>query len=370
MKSINIDVLKDSILNPSFDKRSEVFMWGLTSKDNKLPSIIEHLLQESVTAKACLKRCINAVMGKGLEGGDQIVNPHNLMTANQVLRAISKDLIGQSNFFVHARFDGNYDVKSIKPITAKKCRIGSADDQDYSGKILVADWSAKRIAKQDIEVVDRLNLNKDVIEAQVQKAGSLGKYKGQILHVKTDIGYKYAPSDLYPVLEDAELEKLSKIFRRNGGKYGFLNAKAVIVGEMTDSEERAFKKDLESMQGAENASNMLVFQATNKMADLEKQIIVKDLSNKLDDKILMYSDEAAEAAICKAFGVPLALISGRSEGIFGNSGEMLNEMKKQLYLEKEFERMLIEESLTHLFKKSVFDIKEAKIIDPFKTTEQ
>ncbi|SDT47324.1 hypothetical protein SAMN05192545_3929 [Maribacter dokdonensis] len=366
MKTYTIEAESDSVLFPKYDTRTEVFKWSYNGNDNQLPSIIQHLANESVTTKGCIKKITSAIFGKGFVNGRTIVNKKG-QTLNAVGLHLAKELATQNNAFLHIRFDANIEISSIDVLPCSKVRIGSSDDAAYSGMFAVADWSSKRISSSDIMKVNRFNLNEDVIKAQIKAAGGIGAYKGQIVHISKDHSVKYAPSDLYPVLEDAESEKLSKIYTRNSSKFGFMNAKAVLVGKMTQEEESSFKDDLSGMQGAENASNLLVFQATNPVQDLEKQMIVKDLASNPSDKILQYTDSKVEANICKAFDVPVSLISGRSEGIFGNSGELLTVMKRQLYDDKETERMLIEETLTQIIIKSAFKskINEAKIIDPW-----
>lgn len=368
MKGIDIDIKKDTVLNPPIDRRSECFKWSLNGKDNQLPAIVEHLINESVTARGCVRRVVNAIIGKGFKDGSTIVHPSGT-TLNHIGRQSGTELGKQNNTFIHIGFNAEYKPAKMKVISAKKVRIGRSDDEDYSGKFLVADWSAKRISEDDIEVVDRFNLNENVIKSQVKAAGGIGKYKGQILHLSTDSSYKYAPADVFPVLEDLEFEKLSKKFRRNNSKFGFLNGKVILTGKMTKEEEREFKRDVEKMQGGENAANAMVYQASQAGADLSKMMRIEDFAAKLDDKILSYSDSIAESNICKAFSVPVALVSSKSEGIFGNSGEMLKQMKFQLYEAKEFERMILEEALNTILKAGDFDIKETQIIDPFNTNE-
>lgn len=358
MKTFSIDVTKDSVLNPTFDKRSEVFMWGLSDKDNKLPSIIKYLSQESVTAKACISKCLDAILGKGFN--KNIVVGDNGLTINKLHRQTGREIISQSNAFIHVRYDANLEVSKLSFEKCERVRIGRSDDREYSGKFLVTDWNAKRILKDKIQVIDKFNSNKDVIKAQILAAGGIAKYKGQILHISKDSSVKYAPSDLNSVLEDCETEINSKKFTRNNSQFGFMNNKAVLVGKLEEQEERDLKRDFQNMQGAENASNLLIFQATNHVADLEKQMIIKDLTSNPSDKILSYSDIKTEANICKAFGVPVTMISGKSEGIFGNSGAMLVEMKKQLYASREYDRMLLEEAFRELLKD-----KDLSIIDPF-----
>ena len=65
-------------------------------------------------------------------------------------------------------------------------------------------------------------------------------------------------------------------------------------------------------------------------------------------KIFEYSDKQAEKEICKAFNVPLMLVSQTDNSLFGSSGEMLKEAKIQLWEIKEEERQLIENTFSKL----------------------
>ncbi|AGO47818.1 phage portal protein [Cellulophaga phage phi46:1] len=364
MKTYNIDAASNSVLFPKLDKRTEVVKWSYNGQDNQLPSIIEHLALESVTTRACLKKLIPAIYGNGFEGGNIKINAKG-QTLNSIGRNLSHSLALHGNAFVHARFNGEKIVGSIEPKSCSRVRLGADDDSDYSGKFCLSDWAAKRITASDIVRIDKLNLNSKVLDYQIKAIGGLTRYMGQIDHLTTDESLKYAPSPLFPALEYAEAEKMSKTFTRNNSQFGFMNSKALIVGSLSEGEEYSLKKDLKNMQGVENTSNLMVFQATNPTADLDKQMILKDLTANPSDKILAYSDEKSEAAICKAFSVPVALVSSKSEGIFGNSGELMREMKRQLYEDMEFERQLIEETLSKIIEKSVFrdKIQKVKFID-------
>ncbi len=364
MKAINLSYISnDSVLNPSIDRRSEIFLWSLTGKDNQLPSIIEHLALESPTAKACIQKNLNAIIGKGFQNGNFRVHA-NGTTLNQIGRQIGRSIATHANAFLHVTYDGNLDLKGLRFLPTKECRIGKDDDTGYSGKIVLADWSASRITSMN--PIDVFNPNKEVIQSQIEKAGSLSQYKGQILHISKDNSFKYAPSDLYPVLELMEAEKLSKTFLLNGAKFGFLNQKLVVVADMTEDEERAFKSSLKKQQGADNSNNMMVLKATSANADLKNQILVSDLTGNPDDKVLAYTDAQAEAQICKAMGVPVSMISSKDNGIFGQSGELLKSMKIELYEQQEYSRMLIEESINMLLSRFQTKIEPQFIIDPFK----
>jgi len=377
MNRINVDTQEHSLLNPKNDDRKEIINWSLNGKDNKLPSIIQYLAIESPTAKACITKTVNAIVGKGFEMGNKIIVHENGTTLNQFQRQCAREMATQNNVFIHVTFDGEFNPKGFKCLKSTRVRIGKPDNQEYSGKFLVADWDSKRITPDDIMKINRYNPIKSVVEAQVEaskidkkgnKIGKIKNYLGQILHISKDSGLKYAPSDLHGVLEDALFEANSKTFRLNNSEHGFLNSKIAMVQQMTNEQRRRLKIDLQGNQGAKNSNNVLLFEASKPNADLKEQILLQDMTSAPSDKLLSYSDEKSEANICKNYEIPVSLISNRSDGIFGSSGELLTEMKRQVYEAKELDRMILEEAIASLLSKSPSinknRLKNPKIIDP------
>jgi len=109
-------------------------------------------------------------------------------------------------------------------------------------------------------------------------------------------------------------------------------------------------------------------EATQQTDDLSKQLNISDLSSPYNDKLFEYSDKQAEKNICKAFGVPLILVNPSDNSMFGNSGEMLKEAKKQLYESKEEERDQLEEVFSMIMKDFQEPVTDLKIISPFEET--
>lgn len=139
----------------------------------------------------------------------------------------------------------------------------------------------------------------------------------------------------------------------------------MITPKLDNNEKNELKKSLRKMQGADKTSNVIILEATQVNLELEKQFAVLDLAENPDDKVLEYSNSQAEANICKAFSIPVSLISGKSEGIFGNSGAVLYEMKRQVWENQEFTRTLVEETLNMLLGRFSDKIDKQSVIDPF-----
>ena len=361
--------IKDSILSVKKDKRTDVFHFGI---DNLFPQLIEELINQSVTSKTCVDKVAKSIYGKSFGDVGKISINADGQSLNNVLRTASREYAKHSNVFIHIGYNGELKVNSIKVIPVAQVRVGKNDDNGYSGKYIIYnnwDKTQGRFDAKNFKYIDRYNPLKNVIESQIEAAGSIIKYKGQLLHIQKDSNSIYSLSDLNPVLSEALLEKNSQTFRSRGAEKGFLNTKLMTVQPFSSDDERSdFKNTLENLQGADNAGNVLLLEASQASDDLASQVKLDDLSSKYNDKLFEYSDAQAEKNITKAFGVPMVLIDTTNDGLFGNSGEMLLEAKKQLWESREEERDMIEEVFVKLMNNFKTPItQDLTIISPFNT---
>lgn len=346
---IYFNELKKDILSVKVDKRLDLYNWGL---DNSYPSLIEQLINNSVTAKACVNSVAKAIYVKSFGDAGKIIINKEGQTLNEVLRIISYEYAKYNNVYIHIGYNGDLKINSIKVIPATDVRLSKSDDKGYSGKFIVYpnfDKVDGKVNEEDFKYVDRFNPLKEVIENQIENAGGILKYKGQIIHLKKDANSVYSLPDLNPVLAEALLESNSQTFRSKGASKGFLNTKLMVVQPFSNDDDRkAFKRKLDELQGAENAGAVVLLESSNMSDNLDGQLKLDDLSSEYNDELFKYSDLMAEKNITKAFGVPLVLIDTTNDGLFGNSGEMIKLAKELLIDSREEERDLIEETLQKL----------------------
>ena len=365
--------VSNSILNIKKDKRTECFNFG---SDNAYPSLIEALILMSVTSKTCIDRASKAIYGKSFGDQGRVIINSKGQSLNEVLRIAARQYSKHNNCYLQISYDANFDIKAIIVIPVTESRIGKADDKGYSGKFIVYDnWDkskGKQVKSSSFELFDKYNPDKKVIEGQIRTSSEaknaqtakiediISDYNGQILHIKKDETYIYSLSDLSPVLGEALNESNSQTFRSRGSEKGFLNIKLLTVQPFkSDDARKEFKKDLTDLRGAENSSDVLLLETSQNSDDLSKQIKLDDLSGEYNDKLFEYSDSQAEKNICKAFTVPLILVSQTDNSLFGSSGELLREAKVQLWESREEDRDQFEEAFSMLMK----SFQEDKKID-------
>jgi len=359
--------IKDTILDVKMDRRSEVWSWG---NDNAFPSLIETLIEKSVTSKSCVDKVSSAIYGKSFGITGNVVVNSDGQKLNELLRLAAREFTKHNNLFIWVGYDGNFDINSIKVVPTKYVRRGKSDDKGYNGKYIVySNWDKsekQRIESKHFKTIDRYNPNKTIIATQIEKAGSIRKYRGQIIHVQQDTNERYSKSDLYPVLSEALLESNSQIFRSIGASTGFLNTKLMVVKPFSNQEDREeFHDHLKDLQGASNSGRVLLLESQTPTDDISKEISLDDLSSKYNDKLFEYSDSQARKNISLAFGVPASLMDISDNSLFGNSGELIREMKLMLWESREEDRDMIESIFSEIAGKMSEPIQELKIINPY-----
>lgn len=369
-----------TILDVKVDTRTECFNFG---SDNAFPSLVEALIGMSVTSKTCADRAAKAIYGASFgDIGKKVVNSKG-QSLNEVLRVAARQYAKHNNCYIHIVYNGLFEIKGISVIPVTDVRVGKADDKGYSGKYIVYDnWDKqkkKKIQSSEFKVCFKFNPDKTIVEKQVKASkknkkgegiGEIEDYQGQILHIRKDDTYIYSLPDISPVLSEALLESNSQTFRSRGAQKGFLNVKVMVVPPFKDDTARKeFMKDLNDSRGADNSSDTILLELAQPTEDTSKQMNLQDLTGEYNDKLFEYSDKQAEKNICKAFTVPLMLVSQTDNSLFGSSGEMLKEAKLQLWESREEDRDQFEEAFSTLvknFDKEKISIEESlKIINPY-----
>lgn len=338
--------IKNSLLEAKLDLRNEVYNWG---KDNSYPSTMEYLISTSVTAKNCIDKASKAIMGKGVKGGHIIVNKkgHSL---NDVIRTLAREYRKHNNAFLSVGYNLEGEVSSIEAIPSKNVRLGKKDDKDYNGKYVVYnnwDGSQGKVDPEGFQTVDRFNPNKEIVQGQIDNAGGIHKYKGQVVHIQKYMNEVYSLPDGDCVMLDMVAEINAAEFKQKGTSDGFLNTKIMVVKPFnSDDERRQFKNDLDSLRGSKNANSVILLEAPDNSSDIKDNMQLQDLTSTHNDELFKYTETSIEKAIAKAFNVPIALINPSDNGLFGSSGEMYSTINDIMWEEAEEERNKIEEILT------------------------
>jgi len=353
VKLINVD----NRLKIKFDKTDGIYNWG---DDNAYPSLVKSLIGSSVTARQCVDMNAKYIYGKGFKFVDSVLDKSLLVvnkkehSLNQLLRIVSKEFAEQNNIFLHVNYNSLFEVTSVDLLPCTDVRIGKSDSTGYSGKFVKYNnfdkSKDKNVKSEDFAIIDRLNMNSSVIQAQVDAAGGWSKYKGQILHVTSDFSELYSLTDADSVLLDCDSEHQASLYKNSGLRKGFFGAKLFITKKFSDDDERDdFVKTIEDLKGAEDSNGILHLEADLETDVLSEQMLIQNIDSNIDDKTFESTESSTSRNIRKAFGVPAILLEDSDNSIFGNSGELLIQAKMMHWENKEEERNIITEAFEKVF---------------------
>lgn len=323
--------------------------------DNAYPQFVDGLFHTSVTAQCAAEIMTQYIVGKGVEFyGNLKVNSKQVL--NMLSEDIAKSRVKHRGVFIHVNYNDSYEIIEAKVIPFADCRIGIIDDNNHAPKVYVSKlWGGvKGVKDDDCSIYDIFNPDTAVIQAQIDKAGSIEKYKGQIMYINFDSEFIYPLSTVHPVLEDCESEKNAKIYKSNLTKRGFFGTTVVISRPLVDkgldkntpeyiemeSERTEFRDGWKNVLGADNAGGLLVLETEYAGDKLEDAIFIKQIESKIDDKLFAFTESSVRENILMAFNnLPVGLIKS-SDTLFGQSGTALFEMRKMYWenLEKDRNR--------------------------------
>ena len=333
--------------------------------DNAYPSRMERLINGSVTAKSSARMISRFLVGKGFKDSslNTIIIGHDLyerpITAFKLLRQIAVSIAYFSGYYVRAQFDSNLNVTGLAFEDFKNCRFGKKDEGNYSGHIVVYDnWDkskGQKIMRNKFLPIQVWNMNEAVIKSQIEKAGTVGKYKGQIYFNFLDEYYIYPLSPIDTVHYDADTEHEISMFK-NGELRRSFNLKKIIYHTQFNSQADAddFKDDIVKFQGGGHKYSFMVLEATfdPETGELEKEnnISIENIEQNINDKIFESYEKSCINNIRKVYNaIPQILIDYEDSKLGTTSGEALFQASAFYNQMTEEMRTIISESFTEIF---------------------
>lgn len=352
-----------------WDKKLEIHTNGI---DNAYTERMERYRNNSITATMASNKMIQYVIGKGFgEADNLLIGGIKLI---DLADDIAHDLVDNRGVFIHANYDANYDVSNFKVIPFAQCRIGEKDSKEYNGKILVyKDWTGK-VDKKNVQVLNVYNPDKKIVAYQVEKAGGIEKYKGQVFFYNMDSQYYYPLARIDPVNHDCNSEYNASIYKDNILENGFIQSTFFITRPLVDdgfidqndrdairnrqlqeSEREIFRKSGKQMLGAKGVGGFLHMEVDFSGEDLSKAIEIKTVKSDVNPALFQFVEESATKKILMAYNnIPSGLVVSESS-VFGNSGDALRVMKETYWEETWKERNLLETIINDFLKKMGYE---------------
>lgn len=330
--------------------------------DNLYPQTLRNIIAASSTGSECAERFANFIEGNGfreISFSETVVNRRG-DTTDDIHALVCNDVADIDGLALHVNYNLLGEIAELNYVPFENCRLLEEDANGYVAKIAIhPDWTGKktrsgkplRVDKAHIDFIDVFNPCKDVVLAQIEAAGGIENYKGQILWISG------AGRNIYPrsradrvVTEMSTDEGLSNVKYRNV-RNNFLPSGMVITkrgqridkeGETPDDEDSGFSDMLRQLQGDTNAAKLLEVEIE---ADEEKPEFIP-LKTANYDKEFTVTDSSTVERIYSAYGQePWYCIRigkvGFSGDILEDAFEYYNSIvsKQQRMIERAFQKI-------------------------------
>jgi hypothetical protein len=334
--------------------------------DNLYPQTIEALIAGSPTAKACSGMYARFLTGFGFQNeaiNDVVVGKDERgkdITLLQLLRAVAQSASKNKGFYIHVNKTLENKVKTAKITPFKYCRFNKRDDLGFCSKVGVySNWDKSiKFDRDKVKFYDNFTNDDAAFAAQINKAGTIDKYKGQIYTHFFDPEYLYPLSMVDSVYLDCDTEAQVAIFRNTEIRNGFQATTIMLMQEPEDPKDAdEIKKKLSKMKGADASRITLFWTNRDENGKLVKDehFITDTIPSPINDKLFESWEAGLANNIRKSFnGMPAVLIDYEQGKLSGTSGEAIIQATT-LYNElTRDDRAALSSVFKEIFSRSVF----------------
>lgn len=246
--------------------------------DNLYPQHLQQITAASGTVELCISRYAKFIEGNGFNDtrlSEYAVNRAGT-TLDEVLHDVAGDIARFSGFALHVNYNVLCEITGVSFIPFEMCRLEEDDDAGHVAHILVhPDWTGHKrhhgirlaVNEDNINRIDVFNPDPRVVALQIEAAGGIEYYKGQVMWCSMD-GKNIYPTPIYDaaITEISTDEGLGNIKYRNV-RNNFLVSCMLIAkkgapnlsGEDGKHERSMIEADdLSKFQGDENAGKIML----------------------------------------------------------------------------------------------------------------
>lgn len=207
-----------------YEQRFKMQSYG---RDNLYPQNIMSIVSASGTAELCLGRYEKFVEGFGFQNENlsEFVVNRNGDTMDDLLSQVADDLTRFGGLSLHVNYNVLGQITEVNHMPFEQCRMEEVDDNGIVAHILHhVDWKGdktrngqkQQLTDKYITRFDVFNPDPSVVMAQIERAGGIESYRGQVLWLSMDGNYTY-PTPIYDaaVTEISTDEGLGNVKYRN-----------------------------------------------------------------------------------------------------------------------------------------------------------
>lgn len=305
------------------DVSEKIKRFGL---DNLYPQKAEALLAASLTLGAVVDRIADFVAGEGFidpKVGSIVVNNQGLQgqTLNKVLIESSKPFVVWKTICLHFGYNMNFGIATITPIPFQYIRFGLRNPKTNKTDFLAYSTNWERDGRKEKDSSEKFcfyptfNPDPGVVQAQIEQAGGIENYKGQILYLTPRDG-EYTLATFDCVFEDAQTQSEIGIYKVSNIQNSFLATMAIMYpGEFGSKQEEIDFNDLiANKKGSRNAGSRIGLQdktGLKKVSDMFMPLTPVNI-----DKLFELTESTVKENIIECYGWPKILQGITNDGLF------------------------------------------------------
>lgn len=253
------------------------------------------------------------------------LNRYN-QSANTLLSLLAQDYSRGGFGAVAVVYNGLLEPVEYLYVPAEFVRFKLPDDNGkIPGYVIYSDWDKQKNRQYDEKKFQSLSpYNPDpiVISKQIEEAGSLGKWGGQLFIISDQNSEEYPLATIDSVFVNVETDGLIQVFKHRTTTKGFMPNgifhKPGIFA--SDKERETFLEEIEDYQGAENSSAIIVVEFDT--PELVPNFTPMTFPNV--DKVFELTEKTVKENIIQLFKIPPILLSVKTPGELGGSNEWDN----------------------------------------------
>lgn len=252
--------------------------------NNLYPQDVDKIVRNSATGVACLDRYAKFIKGNGFYNeilSEKIVNRDGA-TLDDLQNDLSADLARFGGFAIHVNYNILGEIVELQHVPFESARLEEPDENGFVNHVVLhPDWtgSSTRNGKKmtvDAAHVDRIatfNPDQSVVLAEIEEAGGISNYKGQVLYVSNAGRNRYPLAKYDGVLAEMVTDEGISDLKNRDVLNGFFPAGVFVVKKgqaldfgnedsdenQDDNGDNELVKNFQDLQGAANAQRAMVY---------------------------------------------------------------------------------------------------------------
>lgn len=283
--------------------------------DNLYPNKVKAIAQRSGTTMSAIKTQASFLSGDGFVQNRTKINTEG-QTLWDLLRHIATSKSWFGGYALHFNYNMLGQISEITPMNFETIRW----HKNLEKYVYNPDWSRRYIYRKDEVEYMPFNPDPEIVYNQIEQAGGIEKYRGQVLYWIPNIKDYYTVCNFDDVLDDAQFEAEVKLYSLSSIQNDYSLSGIISYPKNIESTEGKDKvqKDLKGDTGSGNAGGLRVVPAPV-IEEFKNWKWFTPISRNNIDGLHTNQIERARDNIYASFRMPPILAGVSKDGMFNEA---------------------------------------------------